>query len=234
MRLSRPLSFLASIVAAVAIASSACGGKTETLGPHDGGGATGPGSGGSSSGSSGGSSTGGSSSGSGGSQPGCPASPPAGGSPCAAEGLVCDGSMWGGGCAPNCSCMGHAWACYYPPCLQTSCPATAPAQYSQCYNIDLVCPYPNAQTCTCESPGTWFCNAGGGTSGGSSGSSSGAGTMCPISEPVPGSPCSVVSGEQCGYPASPCGLDYCTCGSGTWLCFGPDCVDAGTRPGDGG
>jgi hypothetical protein len=124
--------------------------------------------------------------------------------------------MWGGGCAPECACMGGRWACLYPPCLQTMCPASAPAQYSQCYDVGLACPYPNIGTCNCESPGTWFCNTGAG-SGGSSGGGSGGG--CP---PEPTSPCTT-PGLMCSYAAA-CGAVECVCnGGGGWGCSYPVC-----------
>jgi hypothetical protein len=91
-------------------------------------------------------------------QPACPpqASP---GAPCPSESQLC---TWPD---TQCACSQGSWTCI-PICPQpTSCPSSLPAQYSPCYAPGLACPYPGGG-CTCENPGTWFCNVGGAVDGG--------------------------------------------------------------------
>jgi len=106
-----------------------------------------------------GSGTGGSTTGSGGSGSsdagnGCPASQPAGGTPCNTDRECPYGSN-------NCSCVDSMWTCSGtpPPSDAGTCPSEADQPFTDdpCSNDGLVCSYPGV-TCTCHAQmNGWQC-----------------------------------------------------------------------------
>jgi hypothetical protein len=87
------------------------------------------------------------------------------------------------------------------------CPASAPADNSDCNSRGQACQYGQVR-CVCEGGGTpeWNCSSGGG------GGSSGDGGSCPPDEPNDNSPCSSPDLE-CDY-----GQNQCGCYGGAWRC----------------
>ncbi|HEY1694286.1 MAG TPA: hypothetical protein VGG39_19085 [Polyangiaceae bacterium] len=101
--------------------------------------------------------------------PPCPAAVPNGVCPDDALGQTCSYSD-PQGCGPSCTCVndgiGPAWACSYPPCASSPCPAGPPGAGSTCSSPGLYCYYPDDGGCygatgICESDGTWTVNVGG-------------------------------------------------------------------------
>jgi hypothetical protein len=179
------------------------------------------GDGGSSGGGSGGSSGGGSSGG--GSSP-CPASAPAGGTPCTTLGLTCEyGTDPDRACNTVAACAhSGAWsvtaaepapACP-TPAHSGSCPATygAVPVGSACASTDLACAYPEGR-CECLVPLSGPPHVG----GGSFWACDQPGAGCPQPRPRLGSPCTAPASAACDYGGCslPNGVSL-VCQQGVW------------------
>jgi len=234
---SAPRHAALAVASMIAIASLACGGHSASLAPGDGGGGSGGesssgGNAGSSSGgpsSSGGFAPGGSSSGATNPPPsldasapppelGCPDAPPANGSACENQALICEyGSDPNLSCETLSVCQGQGWVTTSPAAGATcpttlpgagNCPSTPPTEGSGC-PAGASCAYAQG-ICACTIPGPyqsgyqWTCEA--------------PGTDCPQPRPRAGSACSarglICEYGICGAPGD--GPEVLTCAGGEW------------------
>jgi hypothetical protein len=193
--------------------STGTGSSGSTGTGSSGGGGTGSSSGGSGSSGSGGTGSGGGAFDAGGfvdGGAGCPASPPAAGSPCVAEGASCDWSAQG--CDERCLCESGQWFCNASSC---PCPSPAPQHGDPCSFTNQVCSYPiggncRVDECFCTS-GEWIC---GPTDCPESGIVPETGVQeCPTSQPSPATHCPT-NGAVCSYG----NCINCLCVSGDWTC----------------
>jgi hypothetical protein len=120
---------------------------------------------------------------------GCPASLPAGGSPCTVATSCSYGDSTDGDCRNRATCDGSTWAV-----TPSTCPAPTPAASCPVQATDgapctasAFCRYANGFDCECAA-GTWFCDGPVPMAGG-----------CPSIVPNEGTPCTVTNGGTCSY-----------------------------------